>query len=211
MEVRPGMIHWRATAEPAIEWEYRLDAGDPYDFSSWRLGSHNGTHVDAPSHFISGAAGVADLPIDDLVGSARVIDLPDRVLAIDRGVVADLDLVDVRRVLFRTSNSRHRLERPQFDTEYVALAGAGAEALVQAGIRTVGIDYLSIEQYGSAAPLAHLALLGAGVTVIEGCDLRAVVPGDYLLCCLPLRLVGSEAAPARAILIEAVPVGSTIS
>jgi arylformamidase len=211
MEIRPGMIHWPSTAEPAIEWEYRLDAGDPYDVSSWRLGSHNGTHVDAPSHFIAGAAGVADVSMDTLVGSATVIDLPDRVSAIDRGVVEGLDLVRVRRVLFRTSNSRYRLERLTFDPEYVAITADGAEALVEAGIRTVGLDYLSIEQYDAAAPLAHLALLGAGVAVIEGCDLRAVVAGDYQLYCLPLRLAGSEAAPARAILIEARSTGSRIS
>lgn len=204
------MIHWPGTTEPEVEWEYRLDAGDPYDVSCWRLGSHNGTHVDAPSHFIAGAAGVADVSLDSLVGSARVIDLPDRVLAVDRLVIADLDLEDVRRVLFRTSNSRYRLARLEFDPEYVAITADGAEALVQAGIRTVGIDYLSIEPYGSAAPLAHLALLGAGVTVIEGCDLRAVALGDYLLYCLPLRLIGSEAAPARAILLEAESEGSRI-
>lgn len=206
MELRPGMLHWPATAEPEVTWEYRLAAGDPYDVSRWSLGSHNGTHLDAPSHFIAGAPEVANVPLDLLVGPARVIDVPEDVLAIDRVVVDGLDLRDVRRLLFRTSNSRHRIDRTDFDPGYVAVTGDGAEALVEAGIETVGIDYLSVEQFGRAEPFAHLALLGAGLAVIEGCDLRNVPPGDYLLCCLPLRLAGSEAAPARAVLIEVDPV-----
>lgn len=203
MELRPGMLHWPDTATPEVTWEARIAHGALYDVSRWLLGSHSGTHLDAPSHFLAGAPEAATVDLARLVGPARVVDIADEVAAIDQAVIEALELSGVRRVLFRTSNSRSRLHHSVFDVDYVAFTGDGAEALVNSGVETVGIDYLSVERYGQPEPVAHLALLGAGIAVIEGCDLRGVSPGDYFLCCLPIRLVGSEAAPARAVLIEA--------
>ena len=202
MELRPGMIHWPDTTAPERMWEHRIVDGDANDASRWLIPSHDGTHLDAPSHVIRGGAQAADADLERLIGPARVVDVGDEVTAIDASVVARLDLAGVSRVLLRTSNSSLRIHATEFDPGYVALTGDGATALAQAGMRTVAVDYLSVELYGQPRPEAHLALFEAGIAVIEGCDLHDVEPGDYLLCCLPLRLLGSEAAPARAVLIE---------
>ena len=201
LPIRPGMVHWPGTAEPEVSWEARIAAGDPYDLSRWLLGAHTGTHIDAPAHFISGGSSIEDVMLGALIGRTRVVQIADAVDVITARVIGALDLRGVRRILFRTANGR-RLDVDRFAPDYVAIDRSAAEALVAQDVVTVGLDYLSIEPFAAAAPETHRSLLGRGVAVIEGLDLRAVGPGDYFLCCLPLRLEGAEAAPARAVLIE---------
>jgi len=107
------------------------------------------------------------------------------------------------RVLFKTSNSELRLTKPELDQSWVALAPDGAQLLVDSGVRFVGLDYITVDTYANSVewPVHHI-LLGAKVTILEGADLRRIADGTYFMCCLPIRLVGSEAAPARTILIE---------
>jgi arylformamidase len=203
LELRPGMVHWPGTTVPSIDHELDMDAGDFCTVSRWVLGAHTGSHVDGPSHFLAGGGDLSTVPLERLVGPARVVDVPWDVERIDAGVVESTGLDGATRVLFRTSNS-DRLHSDTFDPTYVGVTPEGAKALIDRGITTIGVDYLSIECFDQTDFAAHHLLLGAGVVLAEGLDLRAVAPGDYFLCCLPLKLAGAEAAPARAVLIEGI-------
>ena len=184
--VRPGMITYPGDPEVRLERVSSIADGDVVNLSRLDLGVHSGTHVDAPLHFVDGGASVEALPLDVLVGPCVVVDGLDAA-AVPRGA---------ERVLFKTRNSR-LWERDEFSEDFVALDGEAARALVERGVRLVGIDYLSIGDEE-----AHQALLGAGVVAIEGLDLREVDPGEYRLVCAPLKLEGAEGAPARVMLLR---------
>ncbi len=191
--VRPGMVTYPGDPTVTLERVVSIADGGVVNLSRLDFGVHSGTHVDAPVHFIDGAAAAESLPLDVLIGPARVLDLT----AAERLDASAFDGVELQeRVLLKTRNSE-LWERETFADEFLALTEDGARALIEDGVRLVGIDYLSI---GDEA--AHHALLGAGVVAIEGLDLRGVVPGDYRLVCAPLKLVGSDGAPARALLIR---------
>jgi arylformamidase len=163
------------------------------------MGAHTGTHVDAPIHFIEGAAGVDTTPIDALMGPAWVVDATSVEGAIDDMTIRGLDIPDDEtRLLFKTTNGSLR-SRGVFEPGFVALNGRGAEELVARRPLLVGLDFLSIAMFDDAVA-THRALLGAGVVVVEGLDLRSVQPGPYELLCLPLLVVGCDGGPARALL-----------
>ncbi len=174
-----------------------IDDGADANVSRLDLGVHTGTHVDAPLHFLPGGAGAETLPLDILVGPAHVVDATTLTGPIDTGSLERLVLPDgLERLLLKTPNSE-LWARDDFTREFVRLTGDGARFLVERGVRLVGIDYLSVGDKE-----AHRELLGAGVVAVEGLDFREVDPGSYTLICLPLRLVGSDGAPARAILLR---------
>jgi arylformamidase len=175
-----------------------LAAGDPYNAASLRMGTHAGTHVDAPRHFLPEGLSVDQLPLEMLIGKARLIEVP-AFDAISRKDLAPFDLRDDLRLLIKTRMSGQLL-RGEFDEDFVHLAEDAARYLVQAGIKLVGIDSLSIDRFGDAAFPAHHVLLGAGVVVVEGLDLSDVPEGQYDLACLPLRIFGADGAPARVVL-----------
>jgi arylformamidase len=164
-----------------------------------RQGVHSGTHVDAPSHFIAGGAGVDRAPLGAMLGRCLVVEH----LGTDDIGVGDLERAELpdrlERLIFKTRNSELWGEAG-FRTDFLGLERAAAEWLVGRGVRLVGIDYLSIDRYDAEPQAAHLALLRAGVVIVEGLDLRGVPPGPYTLACLPLRLVGADGAPARVVL-----------
>ncbi len=176
----------------------RMARGDSSNVSTLHMSAHTGTHVDAPRHFFDDGAGTEALRLDLLVGRARVIQIDSR-----RGVAAEdldpIDLSDDIRVLIKTHNSR-LWDSPEFHADYVGVTESGAKHLVEHGIKVVGVDYLSVEQFKNPGAPAHHVLLGAGTIVIEGLDLRDVDPGVYEMFCLPLRVVGSDGAPARVVL-----------
>jgi arylformamidase len=189
--IRPGMVTYPGDPTVTLERVASLANGDVCNLSRLDFGVHSGTHVDAPVHFIDGAAGAEKLPLDVLIGPAHVLDLT----AAERLDATAFDGVELaQRVLLKTRNSE-LWARDSFADDFLALAEDGARALIDGGVRLVGIDYLSI---GDEA--AHHALLAAGVVAIEGLDLRDVDPGDYELICAPLKLVGSDGAPARVLL-----------
>jgi arylformamidase len=163
------------------------------------LGAHTGTHVDAPRHFIDGAATVEDTPLDAVIGPAWVVDARALTATITSADLAGLAIPEGEtRLLFRTRNS-DLWSLPDFSPDFIGFAADAAEALARRGTRLVAIDYLSIAPYGD--PIAtHRAFLGAGVVVLEGVDLRAVEPGPYELLAAPVRWVGSDGAPVRALL-----------
>ena len=181
-----------------IESLYRIANGDPYNVARISLGTHSGTHIDAPYHFLADGQTVDQLPLEILMGKARVVELAARD-KIERAELEARNLRDDIRVLLKTRMSG-QLRQPRFQEDFVYLTPDAATYLVQAGIKLVGIDYLSLEKYGSTDYAAHHVLLKAGVVIIEGLDLSDVEPGEYDMTCLPLRIVGADGAPARVIL-----------
>jgi arylformamidase len=189
---------------PELTYTKRLAQGDSSNLSTLFIGSHTGTHVDAPHHFIDGRATVESMASDVLLGPVHVVEhrKPRHVTADD---IEGADLpADARRVLFKTANGV-AWERSEFHEEFLGLEPHAAELLVRRGIALVGIDYLSIERFGAEGHPVHMILLGAGVVIIEGLDLRAVSPGRYNMCCAPLKVVGAEGAPARVFLWDELP------
>jgi arylformamidase len=179
----------------SLERAQSIPRGDVANVSKLELGVHTGTHVDAPFHFFEGGDGAESLPLEPLVGRAWVADGGAIHGPIDAAALETCGIpADAERVLLKTPNGR-LWERDDFTRDFFRLDGSGAEWVVHRGIRLIGIDYLSIGDQD-----AHRVLLGAGVVAVEGLDLRHVEPGWYELLCLPLNVVGSDGAPARALL-----------
>jgi arylformamidase len=191
--------------DPAIEtvsWA-ALARGDAANVTLLRLGAHTATHLDAPAHFIEHAPQVSALPLEILIGAARVVELGDEVRVIDASHVAAHVPAGTTRVLFKTRNSNFwRDEGKAFREDFTHLAPDGARALNERGVRLVGIDYLSIEKFKAETFETHTTLLSAGVVIVEGLDLRGVAAGVYELICLPLKIAAGsgDGAPARAVL-----------
>ena len=177
-----------------------LEKGDSYNASRLDCDLHTGTHVDAPSHFLADGTTVETLPLDVLVGPAFVAHLLE-VEYITPEDLADLNLpTDVKRLLLRTRNSElWATETTEFKKDFVALTPDAAQWIVDKEISLIGVDYLSVQRYSDDS-ITHEILLGAGTVALEGLNLSDVQSGFYELICLPLRLVGAEASPARAIL-----------
>ena len=192
--VSPNTVSWDNESVPVIERVSSIDAGDGYNLSRLVFGSHTGTHVDAPLHFIDRGGPVDRLPLAALIGPALVVDARDVAEEIGPELVERELPAGCERVLFSTRNSELWKERG-FRSDFVGVSPSAASLLVERGVRLVGIDYLSV-----GAPETHRELLSHGVILLEGLDLRGVAAGRYRLACLPLRIVGADGAPARAVL-----------
>lgn len=191
--------------DPGIEiQQWALMArGDAANVTLLHFGAHTATHVDAPAHFIEGAAKVDAMPLDALIGTARVVEIPTDVRVIDERTIASCELDGATRVLFKTRNSAFWDDRASgFRTDFTYIAPAAARALVRLNVQLVGIDYLSVEKFQAERFETHTALLARGIVIVEGLDLREVVAGTYELICLPLKIAGGsgDGAPARAVL-----------
>lgn len=182
----------------SIEATKRIARGDSSNVSTLHMSAHTGTHVDAPRHFFDDAAGTEELPLEMLLGRARVVEIASR-----KGITpqdfADVDLSEDVRLLLKTPNSR-LWGSPEFHADFVGVTGAAAKFLVERGVKVLGVDYLSVEMFKTPGAPAHHVLLGGGTIVIEGLNLRDVEPGTYDMMCLPLRIVGCDGAPARVVL-----------
>ena len=198
LPIREGMIVYEGDPDISVSSALSLERGDPANVSSLRLGSHTGTHMDAPLHFIAGAAGIDTLPLDLLIGPALVAEV-DATRLIEPSHLEKLPLADHPRLLLKTRNSG-LWDRPSFSRDYVALSLASAKLLIDRGVKLVGVDYLSIEAFGAEGHPVHKTLLGAGMVILEGLDFRRVTPGTYELYCLPLRIAGGDGSPCRAVL-----------
>jgi arylformamidase len=196
---RPGMHVYPGDPELRVECVRTTAGGDVCNLSLLTLGSHTGTHVDAPYHFLGDGARLGDVSLDRMVGEALVADLRGRD-AID---AAALDAVPLRAgdILLCLTDNSARWAAPAFRRDFTYLTADAADWLVRREARAVGIDYLSIERFGSADFPVHHRLLGAGIFVIEGLDLSGVAPGRYTLVCLPLKFPELDGAPARAVLL----------
>lgn len=198
--VMNGGVVYPGNPEIQIEAQQDMAMGGSSNVSLLTIGSHTGTHVDAPSHMIPGGAGVETLPLDALIGPALVMAFDDDVMAVTEAYLRAQPIAGHERVLLRTRNSRFIRER-DFRRDYTYLAPDGAEYLVSLGVRLVGVDYLSIEQFHSGHHRTHKTLLSRGVVIVEGLDLSDAPAGTYELYCLPILLTGVDGAPARAVLI----------
>lgn len=195
-----GMPFYPGDSGAEIKPHFQIASGDPANLSELKLGSHTGTHIDAPRHFMDGGTAVDELPLDVLVGHVRVVDLTAVESSISRQDLEGSDIGGVSRLLVKTTNSG-LWKYPDFQKDYISFSPEAADYLVESGIRLVGIDYLSVERFKPDAPRVHHTLLGAGIVVLEGVDLSGVAAGDYDLVCLPLKIRGGDGAPARAVLI----------
>jgi arylformamidase len=197
--IEPGMPTFEGDPEVRLELVASLAAGAVCNVTRLDLGAHSGTHLDAPSHFLTGGASSEAIPLDALLGPVWVVDATSQHGPI---VASDLVRFDIpageSRLLFKTSNS-DLWRRPGFQPGFIALDESAATALARRRPALVGVDYLSVAPFGDPGP-THRALLGAGVAILEGLDLGAVAAGPYELLCLPIRLVGSDGVPARALL-----------
>ncbi len=196
-----GMVVYPGDFGASIEPFRQIARGDAANLSRLKLGSHTGTHVDAPRHFVEGREPVDQLPLDVLVGEARVLDLTTVERQISPADLENAGIGAAARILLKTSNSRLWAD-PVFSKEYVSLSNEAADFLVERGSRLVAIDYLSVERFHPDGHHVHHALLSASVVVVEGVNLSAVEPGDYQLVCLPLKIRDADGAPARAVLIK---------
>lgn len=177
-----------------------IEKGAPYNISHLTMSTHTGTHIDAPLHFLRNGKAVDEVSLDVLIGPALVVELIGQ-REISREALNSARLAGEQRVLFKTSNSSLWNERG-FRKDFVHMTESAARYLVEIGVRLVGIDYLSVEKFGTTDPITHLTLLKAGVVILEGLNLSAVESGRYELICLPLRLKGAEGSPCRAVLVE---------
>jgi arylformamidase len=199
--ISPRTPTWPGDPKLSLVRASAIARGDPANVSRLDAGVHTGTHVDAPVHFVEGAPGIDSIAVETLVGPCLVVaaDPPGLELRPE-----DLPATEHTRILFKTRNSRLWAAAGEtFDTEFVAVGAALADRLVAEGKKLVGVDYLSVETYH--APFEHPVhhrLLEARMVVVEGLDLSAVEPGEYQLYCLPLKLVGSDGAPARTVLVR---------
>jgi len=189
--VYPGDPHVKINRRTKVN-----EADAKYNLSRYSFSSHAGTHVDSPFHLIDGGNTVDKLPLELLIGRARVVEVTAP--CIDETVLEEFDFTVDARVLFKTRNS-YLWSQKGFVKDYVYITPGAARSLINDGIKVVGIDYLSVEKF-DAEPETHLALLSAGVVIIEGLDLREVEPGDYELICLPLKVKDGDGSPARVVL-----------
>jgi arylformamidase len=197
--LRTGMVHWPDNPPVRIERMLDIEHGDAANVSTLSMGSHTGTHMDAPLHFVRGGKGLDEMPLEATIGRARVVEIHDA----ESVKAKELRPHGVRggeRVLFKTLNSARRWYEEAFIEDFVYVSQEAAHHLATQEVLTVGTDYLSVGGFLKDGVETHQALLEAGIWVIEGLDLAEVEPGEYELICLPLKVERGDGAPARAIL-----------
>jgi arylformamidase len=189
--------------DPAVKIDVAsaIAKGDAANVTQLCFGAHTATHVDAPNHFIDGTRKVHELELEKLIGDCRVIELDESVLAIAPEHLGNLEKTE--RILFKTRNSQFWNEPEKgFRKDFTYITPEAAKVLADAEIKLVGIDYLSVEQFGSKDFATHITLLEKEIIIIEGLDLREIAAGVYELICLPLKVISEtgDGAPARTVL-----------
>jgi len=197
--VRHGMPHWPDNPPIVLERAMDIGQGDGCNLSRLAMGVHSGTHMDAPLHFVHGAAGLDQMPLTATMGEARVVVIEDP-QCVTAEELRPHHLRPGERVLFRTKNSADCWQTETFVEDFVYISEPAALHLAEIGVQTVGVDYLSVGGYHADGARIHRILLDAGIWIIEGLDLSHVEAGVYELICLPVKLHDSDGAPARAIL-----------
>jgi arylformamidase len=200
--ISPNIPVWPGEPEVILERVSKTEDGSGFNVSRFAMSVHSGTHIDAPYHVLGGDAPTVDqLALKTLTGRVYVLHLPD-VDLITASVLKDAEIPPrTRRILFKTRNSKLWADQVSaFKPDFVAVSPDGAQYLVDRGVKLVGVDYLSVAPYDDVMS-THEILLGAGIVIVEGLDLSQVSQGRYTIHCLPLKLAGSDGAPARAILI----------
>ena len=194
-----GMHGWPGNPPTVVTMHLGTAKGDVCNVSAINFNSHTGTHMDAPLHFLPGTKTMDELPWDAVIGPARVVEIKDRE-AIKPAELKKLKLRKGERVLFKTRNSAVGWAKPEFDKDFVYISKEGAQYLVDCGVQTVGVDYLSVGGFYKDGIETHHILLGAEVWIIEGLDLSKIKPGNYDLLCLPIKFQQGDGAPARCLI-----------
>ncbi|MEJ7828147.1 MAG: cyclase family protein [Segetibacter sp.] len=197
--IHPQMMTW--PGQPAVQLSKILSManGDVCNLTQMSLSVHTGTHVDAPLHFLADGKDITTFPFDKLVGAARIIEIKDR----ETIKILELERANIQagqRILFKTINSAMQWDKMEFKPDYVYLSTEAANYLAEKQISCIGIDYPSIAGYQKNEVPVHQVLLKAGIWIIEGLWLQNVHTGDYEMICLPLKIAGSDGAPARVII-----------
>lgn len=197
--IREGMPIWPGDPEPRLRWHKSFAAGDRNNVTEAAFGLHTGTHLDAPNHFLRDRGGIETLPIEILIGPGRVIEIddPHRVTAEE---LRGKNLAGASRFLIRTRNSAERWWEKPFDPGFCHMTEEAAQLLLDAGMRLLGVDCLSVDGKGAPGSPVHNLLMPKGVVLLEGLNLSAAPAGDYELIALPALFWGRDGAPARAIL-----------
>ena len=199
VSLKDALVRWPGDPPVSIKRMKDIEQGDTANVSVISMGVHSGTHMDAPIHFIQEGKGIDHIPLDTAIGRARVIEIRDP------GPIKPEELARHRirrgeRILFKTVNSSHVWQKDEFVEDFVFILDDAADFLVDRGVRLVGIDYLSVGSFKHDGSYVHKTLLGGGIWIIEGLNLSNITPGNYDLICLPLRIIGGDGSPARAIL-----------
>jgi arylformamidase len=198
--LRTGLVHWPGDPEPTFERISEIEQGAEANVTFCKMTAHTGTHMDAPCHFIGGAAGIDQFPLQVGIGPARVVTVPSGCSAVGQSELEAVGVERGDRILLKTRNSRAQWHEQDFKTDFVGVNASGARYLRDRGARMIGVDYLSVGLFEGDGAETHKTLLSGGVWIVEGLDLANVEEGEYDLVCLPLRIVGSDGSPVRAAL-----------
>ena len=197
--IKPGMVHWPGDPEIMIKRTSSINQGDSANVSHLSMGSHTGTHMDAPLHFLPKGKGLDRIPLEAVIGPARVLEIKDpQTIKIEE--IKKYNIQAGEKILFKTRNSSRLWKTNIFSKDYVYITHETAEYLAKKKIRTLGVDYLSVGGFKKDGRETHRALLSKNIWLIEGLNLSKVKAGRYELICLPLKILNSDGAPARALL-----------
>lgn len=199
LPVSAKLPRWPGSVGFQSSWHLKMENGETNNLSSVAFDCHYGTHLDAPLHFVDKGKSVDQLDLKKLIGTAYVVEISGK-----RSITADdLEPVvpqDCKRLLLKTDNQLYWKKNIQeFQTDFCSIDASAASWIVRRKIDLIGIDYLSIQRFHDG-PETHQILLQAEVVIVESIFLQNVQPGKYDLICLPLKLVGLEGAPVRALL-----------
>ncbi|HEX2548645.1 MAG TPA: cyclase family protein [Gammaproteobacteria bacterium] len=175
-----------------------LDKGALFHLSKIQLGNHTGTHIDFPAHVIKGGKTSDDYPIESLIGSGLIVEVPDKEISITKDFIAKQDILFNDFVFFKTSNSNIS-KIDEFTSDYVFIESDAAEELVKKGVKIVGIDYISVDKYESENLPVHKSLLSKDVLIVEGLELKKIPVGRYKIYILPIKINKMDGLPARVI------------
>ena len=201
--ISPQMPVWPGNSRVSLERVSRISRGDKTNVSKLSLSTHAGTHIDPPYHLIENGYGVDKISVETLIGPAYVMEATPQEQTIVATDLGGMGLpTGVTRLLLKTENSHLWQSALDFEPDFIHLDKRAARWVVNKGIHLLGVDYLSVDASGAPDMAAHRILLEAGVIIVEGLNLAQVTPGFYQLCCLPLRIVAGDGAPARAVLIK---------
>lgn len=198
LDIENRMVVYPTDPAVRIKKYYSIKKGNKVNLSIMQLGSHTGTHIDAPNHFLDSGKTIDKISLDDLTGTVLVLEFRN-VKYIDISDLKKKDLKNHKRILFKTKNSSY-WQLKKFNPDYVYLTEEAASYLVSKKIKLVGIDGFSIERYKSSDCMVHKILLSNDIIIVESLNLRAVKQGEYELLCLPLKIKNGDGAPVRAVL-----------
>lgn len=194
-----GTPHWLGDPDPKIDRTSRIEDGEVCNVSFMQMSVHTGTHMDSPFHFLADGIGMDQMPLDATIGPCRVVEVRDK----ESIKVKHLERLKLRkgeRLLIKTINSKRCWKDGKFYKDFVYISQDAAAYMVERGIRTIGVDYLSVGGFFKDGVETHHHLLRASIWIIEGLNLSKIKPGKYDLNCLPLRIVDCDGSPARALL-----------